>query len=168
MEKQFFPYPTTRRPSPPISNNEGDRTNGFSAFAGVWIFCLIISICIRLCVAIRTYKRMKMERRRRRIVVVAGRTTPEERLAHRHVPRDGSSDAYINSTFIEDLESTDRDVGIFPSAPPPYAPLEAPPKYEDIIKEEENNMRSVSVQTRINVHTRTTPAQSPPPYTIST
>ncbi|XP_057659093.1 uncharacterized protein LOC130895667 isoform X1 [Diorhabda carinulata] len=117
------------------------------------IFVFIISFCGLL-------QKIKQSYERERIIA--------ERLAHRHVPRDGSSDAYINSTFIEDLESTDRDVGIFPSAPPPYAPLEAPPKYEDIIKEEENNMRSVSVQTRINVHTRTTPAQSPPPYTIST
>ncbi|XP_056641427.1 uncharacterized protein LOC130448193 isoform X3 [Diorhabda sublineata] len=117
------------------------------------IFVFIISFCGLL-------QKIKQSYERERIIA--------ERLAHRHDPRDGSSDAYINSTFIEDLESTDRDVGIFPSAPPPYAPLEAPPKYEDIIKEEENNMRSVSVQTRINVHTPTTPAQPPPPYTIST
>ncbi|XP_056641426.1 uncharacterized protein LOC130448193 isoform X2 [Diorhabda sublineata] len=122
------------------------------------IFVFIISFCGLL-------QKIKQSYERERIIAVRFYA---ERLAHRHDPRDGSSDAYINSTFIEDLESTDRDVGIFPSAPPPYAPLEAPPKYEDIIKEEENNMRSVSVQTRINVHTPTTPAQPPPPYTIST
>lgn len=111
-----------------------------------------------------------------RTVIVEGR--PEERLAQRHNTRDGTSDAYVNSTFVEDFESVDRDVGIFPSAPPPYAPLEAPPKYEDVIKTEENSTRNAStnqpqrvhISTRVNDHTRTThiPVQPPPPYTIST
>ncbi|CAG9856224.1 unnamed protein product [Phyllotreta striolata] len=114
------------------------------------IFIFIVSFCGLL-------QKIKQSYQRERIIA--------DRMARRQTGRrDAQSDAYINSTFVEDF---DTGSGIFPEAPPPYTQPDDPPKYEDIVKSEGNNVLVVpggNLRQEVPIP-HSTP---PPPYTITT
>lgn len=115
---------------------------------GSLIFIFIVSFCGLL-------QKIKQSYERERAIA--------ERMARRHTTRnEDNSDAYVNTTFVEDF---DTGSGIFPCAPPPYTHIDEPPKYEDIIKAQAD---TITVVPAVNSEPTRVHSYPPPPYTITT
>ncbi|XP_050507396.1 uncharacterized protein LOC114328720 [Diabrotica virgifera virgifera] len=120
------------------------------------LFCLVFIFIISFCGLLQ---KIRQSYERERIIAARFRA---ERLARQRSTQVENSDAYINRTFVEEFDSFS---GVFPTAPPPpYAHIEQPPKYEDIVKTQpEITVRYDAAQERTVVN-----IPDPPPYTIST